>query len=268
MASQGGRSRRSEGLISDVYRAGHLFWMPAGSTWLNWDKPRPFALATASTRGGMGTLVYGSTQETEKSSGAVFVEVAPALRGVNRNSLGSRTYFYPGTLVPVIHERLPPCSGFLGKSLPELRTALRIALGIGRGSCLGPNAPADSCRGRVVAVRSALARDIHARFAVVLTEPAYSAQRNYQIILPIYTEITRKPDRYDLLVAAIEWPGVVSGGMDHVLLPVPLAQSVWHDDDIARETEYVVDDDTLAEIDRRLCAYFSLSLAEDEGKQG
>ncbi|HEX2076444.1 MAG TPA: hypothetical protein VHG08_02010 [Longimicrobium sp.] len=239
MASQGRRFRRSEGVASTAYRAGHLFWMPAGSTWLNRDKPRPFALATSFSGDALGTLVYGSTQETEKSSGAVFMEVAPALRGLNRNGLTRRTYFYPGMLLPILHERLPAYSGFLGKSLPELRAALRVALGIGRGSCLGPDAPADSCRGRIVAVRSALARDIHATFAVVLTEPGYSAQRNYQIILPVYTRFARKAGTHDLLVSASEWPTIVSAGTDRILLPVPLTQSIWHDDDIARETDGV-----------------------------
>lgn len=34
--------------------------------------------------------------------------------------------------------------------------------------------------------------------------------------------------------------------------------SVWYDDDIARETEHVMDPASLARIDRALCDYFSL----------
>lgn len=232
--------------------------MPAGSTWLNRDKARPFALATASAPGALGTLLYGSTQQTEKVHGAAAVEVAPIHTGLNRNGLLRRTFFYPGALIPLTHERLPPHAGFLGRSLPELRMALRTALGIGRGSCADSRAPAGSCRGRVVAIRAAMARHLGAPFAVVLTEPGYSASRSYQIILPVFSEFSRTPGPYDLVLSAGDWPGVLPAPAGRVLLPIPLVQSVWHAGHILRETRYVVDDGTLAEIDRRLCDYFSL----------
>jgi hypothetical protein len=262
MAEPNDRSRRFNHPGQEAARPGHLFWMAAGSTWLNRDKPRPFALVTPSNAGTLGTLVYGSTQETEKSVGAACVEVTPVREGLNRNGLRSRSYFYPGTLLAVSHERLPPHSGFLGKSLAELRTALRFALGIGRGSCLGPYAPAGSCRGRLVYLSAALARGLGASAAIVLTEPAYSAQRNYQIILPIFTKFSREGGTYDLLVSGRDWLHFLPAH-SRVMLPVPLTQSVWHDAHITRETEYVVDDETLREIDRRLCDYFSLPPAED-----
>jgi hypothetical protein len=251
-----------------VFRAGHLFWIPAGSTWLNQDKPRPFVLATPCAAGELGTLVYGSTQETEKSAGAACIAVAPVRQGLNRNGLRSRTWFYPGTLLPIPHEHLPPHTGFLGRSLDELRDALRSALGIGSGSCLHPSAPANSIRGRVVVLAEHLARDLHTALAVVLTEPGYSVARNYQIILPIFTTFGRETSSHDVLVSAREWLDVFSARVDRALLPIPATHSVWHEDDIARETEHVVDDETLREIDRRLCDYFSLPLDGAEGGSG
>lgn len=206
----------------------------------------------------LGTLVYGSTQETEKSAGAACVAVSPIAEGVNRNGLRARSYFYPGTLLTLRHDRLPPYSGFLGKSLPELRGALRTALGVGRGSFLNPDAPSGSCRGRLVVLNATFARAIRAAFAVVLTEPRYSAERNYQIILPVFTTFTREGARYDLLVSECEWFNAFPVPVDRILLPIPLTQSVWHGTHIARETEHVVDEETLHEIDRRLCDYFSL----------
>jgi hypothetical protein len=244
---------------ADAFKPGHLFWMPAGSTWMNQDKPRPFALATPCSARELGTLVYGSTQETEKSEGAAFFAVAPARAGLSRNRLWRRTYFYPGALLPIPHEELPPHSGFLGRSLHDLRASLRGALGIGRGSCLASSAPRGSCRGRVVVLRSRLARDIRTAFAVVLTEPGYSARRNYQIILPIFAAFGRETADRDLLVSSRNWLDVFSNPVDRALLPIPTVHSVWHRDDIARETEYVVDDETLREIDHRLCDYFSLT---------
>jgi hypothetical protein len=259
MAAQNDRSRPFKDADPHAFRPGHLFWMPSGSTWLNRDKPRPFVLATPC---GEGTLIYGSTQQTEKRAGAACVVVAPMLEGLNRNRLRSRTYFYPGTLLAVRHERLPPRSGYLGKSLRELRAALRGALGVGRGSCLGPDAPAGSCRGRVVNLNAAFARRLRAAFAVVLTEPGYSAERNYQIILPIFTTRLREGSSHDLLVSARDWLGFLPVNGDRVVLPIPLTHSVWHDTHIARETEHVLDDDSLAEIDRRLCDYFALPSAD------
>jgi hypothetical protein len=242
--------------------------MPSGSTWLNRDKPRPFALATQAAERSLATLVYGSTRETEKHRGAGWVQVRPLREGLNRNGLLKPTYFYPGTLLPVLHERLPPHTGFLGKSLGELRVALRAALGIGCGSCLNERVPATTHRGRIVALSAALAADVSASFAVILTEPGYSAQRKYQIILPIVTAFARTASRHDLLVSACGWFRVFSSPVDGVLLPIPIIQSIWHDDDIARETEHVLDDETLREIDRRLCDYFSLAPVDAEGGDG
>jgi hypothetical protein len=243
---------------SHAFRPGHVFWMPAGATWLNQDKPRPFALSTHCAVDELGTLVYGSTQETEKSAGGACIAVAPTQQGLNRNGLRSRTYFYPGTLLPIPHEQLPPHAGFLGRSLHELRAALRGALGIGCGSCLHPSAPAQSVRGRVVVLAEHVAIDLHTEFAVVLTEPRYSATRNYQIILPIFTTFGREISSHDLLISSRAWLGLSSTPIHRALLPIPATHSIWHEDDIARETEHVVDDVTLAEIDRRLCDYFSL----------
>jgi hypothetical protein len=238
--------------------------MPAGATWLNRGKPRPFVLATPSSERTLGTLVYGSTQETEKSFGARSVQVRPVREGLNRNGLLKPTCFYPGTLLPIIHERLPRHSGYLVKSLDELRSALRAALGIGRGSCLADGAPRGSCRGRVVALSTDMGAGIGASSAIVLTEPGYSAERKYQIILPIFTASGRKADLYDLLVFRRRWLRVVSSPGNGVLLPIPITQSIWHEADIARETEHVVDDETLREIDRRLCDYFSLEPPDAE----
>jgi hypothetical protein len=105
----------------------------------------------------------------------------------------------------------------------------------------------------------ALAKEIDASAAIVLTEPRYSAERHYQIIVPIFAGPSEAVARHDLLVVGCDWLNVLPTPVDHVLLALPATHSVWHDDDIARETEYVVDDETLREIDRRLCDYFSLA---------
>src|SRR5690349_11954075 len=109
--------------------------------------PRPFALATPCDPIERGTLVYGSTQDTELKAGAACTHVDPRWQGLNRNGLRARTHFYPGVLLRIKHADLPGAAGRLGRSLDHLRIALRTALGIGQGSCLNPAAPSGSRRG-------------------------------------------------------------------------------------------------------------------------
>lgn len=258
MVAQGRGLSGSGSRVLDEFRSGHMFWMPAGSTWLNRDKPRPFALVTPCSVARLGTLVYGSTQQTESRHGGGCVAVEPAPAGLNRNRLSMRTYFYPGTLLPVRYEQLPPHTGFLGHSLHQLRQMLRTALGVGQGSCLAPGAPDGSRRGRIVVLRAQLVRQIRTSLAVVITESGYSAESRYQIILPIYVDTNAPVESHDLLISAREWLAVFPGTVSRVLLPIPATHSVWHAYGISHETEYVLDGDSLAEIDQRLCAYFSL----------
>jgi hypothetical protein len=225
---------------------------------MNLHKPRPFALATLCNPEVRGTLVYGSTQETEQKCGAAFIEVAPRLDGVNRNGLRARTYFLPGALFRTAHDELPAHSGTLGASLPALRRALRTALGIGQGSCLSSGAPRGSRRGRIVELKADLAMHVRTRFGVLLTELGYSRMKNYHLVLPVFPRMAPAADEQVLSIASPSWLAAFPQPAKVVLFPVRVTQSVWYSDDIARETNYVIDNQTLREIDRRLCDYFSL----------
>lgn len=247
-------------LFLTEYRPGHVFWLPPGRTWMNLEKPRPFALATWCSPGVRGTLVYGSTRETEKKSGAASIHVTPRHDGVNRNGLRAGTFFYPGALFRTSHEELPGRAGTLGQSLPALRASLRHALGIGLGSCLSSAAPPGSRRGRIVELKPDFAMHVRTRFAVLLTEPRYSRVKHYHIVLPVFPRAAPTADERLLCITGRSWLAAFPHPALAALLPVRVTQSVWYTDDIAHETEYVVDDDTLAEIDRLLCDYFSLPL--------
>ena len=59
---------------------------------------------------------------------------------------------------------------------------------------------------------------------------------------------------------ADSWIGLYHDPTRSVLFPIPVVQSLWCSAGILRETKYVLDDATLAEIDRHLCAYFSLPM--------
>jgi hypothetical protein len=251
--------------IRRPFRAGHVFWIRPGSTRLNKDKPRPFVLATSCTPGERATLVYGSTQAAERVLGAACVEVVPRRDGVNRNGLRARTYVYAGILVRTRYSDLPPDAGSLGRSLDALRVALRIALGIGQGSCTSPAAPPGSRRGRIVVLKPDVAAGLRTRFGVLLTEPSYSRAKNYHVVLPMYPGDERQPGTGVLQVRSRRWLAVFSPSTTLALLALSATQSFWYGGSIERETEYVVDEDTLTEIDRRLCEYFSLPGSDSAG---
>jgi hypothetical protein len=230
--------------------------MPPRATWLNRDKPRPFTLADGVPK--YATLIYGSTQLTEKHAGAACIEVPPRSSGVSRNGLWMVTHFYPGILALMDGSALPPPSGFLGKSLDALRDAMHAALGIGQSSCHSPGAPAGSRRGRIVVLNADVSRHLNTTLAVVLTEHSYSAGRRYQVILPIVPAPDLPEKEHNLVVRSRSWLAAFRKPVHSVVLPIPTIFSIWHSKGIARETEHVVDDGTLAEIDRALCGFFSL----------
>lgn len=91
-----------------------MFWFPAGATWLNKDKPRPFALAATCEDHAPATLVYGSSQRTESHEGAASVDVASIRLGLNRNGLHTTTYFYPAALAVIDAGSLPRLPGSWG----------------------------------------------------------------------------------------------------------------------------------------------------------
>ncbi len=250
-----------------AFRPGQVLWLPRGGSWLNHDKARPFVLAAAPPALRNATLAYGSTRKTEGSLGAPSIQVAPQREGLNRNGLWVTTHFYPGILLRLKFEFLPHPAGTLGKSIESFRSCLRRALGIDQGSCHEPGAPAGSRRGRIVELKPELARDVRARFAVLLTEAGYSSRKHYQIILPIVAGDGKGIAESILRIYDRDWMAVFRTRPTSVLLPISAVQSAWYAAAVLRETPFVMDSSSLAEIDRRLCDYFSLPAA-DGGDDG
>lgn len=207
--------------------------------------------------------MYGSSQRTESLAGAASVVVPPVREGLNRNGLYTTTFFYPAALALIDAGALPVAAGFLGRSLPAFRAALRKALGIGRKSCLDAMALPGSRRGRIVVLTSPAARQLGSAVAVILTEPEYSREKRYQIIVPMLRGLRAQSEQHTVVVPERSWFSAFRQPAENALIPVSLALSVWHAQAIARETAYVVDDETLAEIDQRLCDYFALPPAGD-----
>lgn len=243
-------------------RRGDVFTLPEGATWLNRDKPRPYVLITDCEPPADGFLAYGSTRETERAAGAAFVLVAPRPVGINANGLRATTFFYPGMMLPIDQDLLPNRIGTLGAARPELRRALRQALGIGTGTCMDSAAPAGSRRGRIVVLDPDLASVVQTAFAVILTEHRYSREARYQVIVPIMGGDDVHEESLVLRVARRSWFGIFSMPISSAWFAVPVIQSVWHRTDIAAETAFVIDDDALTALEALLCTVFDLDPPE------
>jgi hypothetical protein len=238
----------------EAFRPGHVFLMPAGATWLNRDKPRPYVLGTACTPDQRGTLIYGSTRETEHAAFASHVQVMPRPSGVNANGLRERTLFYPGVLLPTRYALLPPHTGSLGPALHDLRRALHRAVGIGAGT------PPHSRRGRIVRLHRSFETMLRTRHAVLLTEHRYSREDRYQVIVPIIRGDGVREDESVVRVSKQPWFEIFSEPASTALLAAPVIQSVWHRDDIVGETGFVIDSESLDALEERLCRIFRIDI--------
>ncbi|HET7232602.1 MAG TPA: hypothetical protein VFJ16_21510 [Longimicrobium sp.] len=244
--------------VPNALHAGHIFRLPKGATWLNRDKPRPFVLSTDCTPSQLGTMVYGTTQETERLFAAGCIEVAPMRAGLNANGLSELTRFFPGILYPVERPQIKSILGYIGRRLPDLRAELRHSLGIGSGTCITSGVPAGSWRGRIVRLHDHVERDLRTPFAVLLTEHTYSREKRYQAIVPIYPGGTLRSNGSVLIVEHKPWMNLFSKPETTAAIPVQLIQSVWYPTDIAGETPHVIDDASLRVVEGELCARFSL----------
>lgn len=248
--------RRGDRLKLNAFRAGHVFFLPRGATWLNHDKPRPFALATTSSPTELGIFVYGSTRRTEMASAAACVEVKPVPSGVNANGLHAPTFFYPGLMLHLEYFQLPAHVGRLGARFPAFRAALEQALGLGTGTCDHPSAPRDSLRGRIVILHPDVATEVLTPIGVLLTEHIYSREKRYQLVVPLVRgdEVVARPG-----VPRVHdkpWFTTFNRRTTSALLAASTIQSVWHGDAVIDETEFVIDSDSLAVLEDHLRVIF------------
>jgi len=232
--------------------------MPRGAMWLNRDKARPYVLATECRSRMFGTLLYGSTQETERAAGSASIEVRPRPFGVNANGLQHRTIFYPGVLLAARYDDLPPHAGMLHQQVAEMKQTLFRALGIGTGTLHAPVAPRGSRRGRIVLLGPEHALFLRTRHAVILTEHRYSAETRYQVIVPILRGDGLQGDRNVVRIEPQPWFRIFEERTERAFLAAPVIQSVWHPEDVASETPFVIDDVSLGMLEERLCGLFGL----------
>jgi hypothetical protein len=203
------------------------------------------------------TLAYTSTKATEAKFGATAIQVDPRSGG---SSIGftKPAFVYPSRLVAAVSDDLLRMTGRLVKELPDLRRGLRAALGLGTGTREGAGFANGSWRGAVVALSRAIREDLGFDLGVVVTEPGYSNEERYQLIVPLDSPKNATRSTSHRVVTDAPWVlrlGHATGGL---LLAVDDVQAVFHPTDIESDTGVVVDDATMQQIEAALARLFLL----------
>lgn len=176
----------------------------------------------------VATLAYASTSDVEAVFGGSSVLVDPTRSP--RCGFSAPTYVAPCRLVVAASEDLERLAGRLSRDMAALRRALRRALGIGRGQ--------ESLRGRIVELGEELTAKAGFRVGVIVTEPAYSLARRFQLIVPLLDAAEYLPKPGDVIVTGEKW-------LDHTrigILAVDLVQTAYHPTEVARTPGRVVDE--------------------------
>lgn len=197
-------------------------------------------------------FAYASTKSREARIGAAFVHVDPqAVISSRRREIGFReqTYVYLARLVLAAPEDMLRLVGSLDEELAALKAQLFRALGIASGlDRLG-------WRGRIVHLRADYADYLGSSHAVIVTDPDYSRERRYQIVVPIFAEDEYDPEEWDVKVE-LAFPIGTRGR--NALLSAPYLDTVFHPRDIEGWTGDTVDDETMERLDAALTKRFAL----------
>lgn len=256
---------------------GEVYYLPPEEGSHDKDDPRPHVvISPAGQNDVLVTVAYISTRRLQAERfGAPHVYVDGAgplfsLTGLNRSS-----YIYPSRLAVCYAEDLPECAGKIIDELsPLLDEVVPAAVGLARGvSAPRTRGRGRRGRGRGPARRGQIAlfsrkyrQVIDTAFGLVVTEPAYSRQRQVQNIVPIFDA-----QKYDEVppAFAVRPP---SGGTRSAhawmhqlgkirapLFMVQLVQSAYEgsrteEPEIVGYLPQAVDDATMQRVDEALCA--------------
>jgi hypothetical protein len=243
-----------------VHPPSTLFYMPPYDSALPGDPVgHPHVVAVDAVPASTCTLIYGSTKEAERAAGAQFHRVRPRKYGVGANGLGRVTFIYPGVICRRDYDEIPaePRHGWLGAEMNAIRTKLNLALGIGKG-CVGePGHSPRSLRGSIVELTRFAARVAGTRVAVLVTEPRYSHEKNYQVIVPVVDAPAGPAVPPVFEIPEVPW-FKPSSDEHRAYLLVPATVSVRHEDHIKRVTGHVIEKAIMDDLDNALCSFFGL----------
>jgi hypothetical protein len=240
---------------SPTYIPGHIYRIPPGATDLeDWDSHFHLLVAVHPQRKS-ATLLFGSSVSTDSACGAPAVVVQPT----SQSGLSKPTFFYGPAIVVVKQTRLGSSRGDIQARLPEVRAALKKAIGYRTNPRYDAPREADSLRGAVVEVSDKLEARYQTRFFAILTKHEYSAKRRYQVLAPLYDvepQATRGP------VASIAMPPALQDfftkGATNLHVPAEIVRSFWAEKAIIGVTDRTLDASLLERVEDAVCAHLSL----------
>jgi len=183
----------------DTRPAGHIFFIPPAERPDEDVKSRPHFLLHRSTpdpgRFALATLAHMTTKRTE---GEQFGAPVHELRADGVARPDQEGFFVNGArLLPRDPRRLSRSAFVAADEVRAVRETVGSAIGIGEGVAVGDSR---SIRGRLVRVAPRTARKAGFEYAFVLTQHAYSAQRRWQVLVPVIDMVVDGDDGPEELI--------------------------------------------------------------------
>jgi hypothetical protein len=206
----------------------------------------------------IATVAYCSTRASEAARGAKYHLIDPAKTRYKGTGFDRPTFIYLARLISILGEELvdDPAGRLIDDMVP-MRERLGEALGLGTGT--GAEGTAlGSLRGQIVTLAPELADGVDTNLALVLTEPQYSRERRYQIIVPMYDVAEFEENDLDVVVSSAPWLLKLGCGYSVGMLAVPLVQTAFHPEDVVDLTGVVVDSVTIHQVDEALKYHFHI----------
>jgi hypothetical protein len=254
--------------------AGHVFILPHDRVPSSDAKDRGYVLLNRCAPPAPGTLAFRSSKPTERDQfGAPAVplragpSVAPVVRRQGRRDAWrpeNDSLLYPTRLVWWPSADLTRSAQTVTTMLRSIRQTTAVALGMGTGTHASAGL---GHRGKLLRLSDEGSRVLSFRWGVVLTEPKYSAEERWQVVVPIFRSL-RKPmpndvrvgDQADGTPSAPEWLAAINPGWRGAVLSCALICSVSHlDGHVERIEEATVGQNTIATLEAELAIRFNLT---------
>jgi hypothetical protein len=245
--------------VTDKHSPGGVYMLPP--SWISErEKDRRRVLMSHCDSTYSGSVAYASRASTEQAQGAPCVPIRARQAGVNANGFSDDTIVYPGILRIVGAEELTDRRGHVRPELVALRRELRAALGIDAGTLRGHPEFPGSWRGRIVSVERSARVDPQSQFALVLTDPFYSASEGYQTLVPLFLPSRYSPVADDIAVRNERWVSAIAPKRHEIIVAISFVYSVYTNQ--LRQTIEIVTEGVMRRIDKALSTRFQLDRAD------
>jgi hypothetical protein len=253
---------------------GHVFILPHDRVPSSDAKDRGYVLLNRCAPPEVATLAFRSSKSTERdqfgapaASLAAAPSVLPVVRlrrgGADDRVAESDSLLYPTRLVSWPSADLVRSSQTVTTLLRTIRQTTWIALGMRTGTHVSAGL---GHRGKLLRLSDRGNRVLPFRWGVILTDPQYSAEQRWQVVVPIFRSVStplpndvRIGDQADRESPAPRWLSAINPGWGGAVLSCALICSVSHlDGHVDRLDAATIDQDMLAAVEAQLAIRFNL----------